>query len=110
MQSVQFMLRSNNTNKLSPQEPHFFLHRLLFRSNNTNKLSPQEPSSITILTCDSSNNTNKLSPQEPSCDGSENLTVQIIQINLVLKNDIFRLLLKADVQIIQINLVLKNDE
>ena len=37
-----------------------------FRSNNTNKLSPQEPSVTTNNNGQSSNNTNKLSPQEPS--------------------------------------------
>ena len=34
------------------------------RSNNTNKLSPQEPRSETRTSCSGSNNTNKLSPQE----------------------------------------------
>ena len=38
---------------------------LLFRSNNTNKLSPQEPKMSKIHKVFSSNNTNKLSPQEP---------------------------------------------
>ena len=33
-----------------------------------------------------SNNTNKLSPQEPSHMSTKQLFVQIIQINLVLKN------------------------
>ena len=33
---------SNNTNKLSPQEPLHAAHSALFGSNNTNKLSPQE--------------------------------------------------------------------
>ena len=55
-------------------------------SNNTNKLSPQEPvhqsSSSTIC----SNNTNKLSPQEPESLMAKSFNVQIIQINLVLKN------------------------
>ena len=57
-------------------------------SNNTNKLSPQEHNDIMSLTCDSSNNTNKLSPQEPSscCLPFKPSGVQIIQINLVLKN------------------------
>ena len=36
----------------------------------------------------SSNNTNKLSPQEPSSASSDCLRVQIIQINLALKNAI----------------------
>ena len=34
---------SNNTNKLSPQEPLLSHTAFLRRSNNTNKLSPQEP-------------------------------------------------------------------
>ena len=34
-------------------------------SNNTNKLSPQEPIVEELLKKMSSNNTNKLSPQEP---------------------------------------------
>ena len=35
-------------------------------SNNTNKLSPQEPVEIPIINLFGSNNTNKLSPQELS--------------------------------------------
>ena len=34
------------------------------RSNNTNKLSPQEPDAVATSDTSSSNNTNKLSPQE----------------------------------------------
>ena len=34
--------RSNNTNKLSPQELKIVIHIGKKRSNNTNKLSPQE--------------------------------------------------------------------
>ena len=37
-----FSVSSNNTNKLSPQEPPLFNTRYEGRSNNTNKLSPQE--------------------------------------------------------------------
>ena len=59
------------------------------RSNNTNKLSPQELATITIQMEFSSNNTNKLSPQEPKSLGSIPSPVQIIQINLVLKNQKF---------------------
>ena len=99
---------SNNTNKLSPQEHNFDLSFTTFGSNNTNKLSPQERSSILFWS----------------------VSVQIIQINLVLKNDVLlnqsemlssnntnklspqelnRCLNKEySVQIIQINLVLKN--
>ena len=55
-------------------------------SNNTNKLSPQEPSSIVCYTPKSSNNTNKLSPQEQILTIEDITYVQIIQINLVLKN------------------------
>ena len=55
-----------------------------------------------------SNNTNKLSPQELDIDFICNHGVQIIQINLVLKNKKESMRAKATVQIIQINLVLKN--
>ena len=55
---------SNNTNKLSPQELNIMFNCVIVCSNNTNKLSPQEPKHL-IVTC---------------------LKVQIIQINLVLKN------------------------
>ena len=55
-------------------------------SNNTNKLSPQEQSIKEVLQATSSNNTNKLSPQELSAIGDYENKVQIIQINLVLKN------------------------
>ena len=55
-----------------------------------------------------SNNTNKLSPQElPSLSGIC-FDVQIIQINLVLKNCSLEHNPNSCVQIIQINLVLKN--
>ena len=37
---------------------------MIYRSNNTNKLSPQEPLRLRFLFVFSSNNTNKLSPQE----------------------------------------------
>ena len=55
-------------------------------SNNTNKLSPQEPFNMVHTSQQSSNNTNKLSPQEPKTPSEILLKVQIIQINLVLKN------------------------
>ena len=55
-------------------------------SNNTNKLSPQERSLITHSPRAGSNNTNKLSPQERSVGADGISPVQIIQINLVLKN------------------------
>ena len=55
-------------------------------SNNTNKLSPQELIITMANLHDSSNNTNKLSPQEPILKNSQYISVQIIQINLVLKN------------------------
>ena len=57
---------SNNTNKLSPQEHNTHIRHNRFRSNNTNKLSPQE---------------HEIIPAKQSI-------VQIIQINLVLKNTI----------------------
>ena len=63
------------------------------RSNNTNKLSPQEQHIIHGISFISSNNTNKLSPQEHGLDLITGIVVQIIQINLVLKNtNLFSLL------------------
>ena len=59
------LCRSNNTNKLSPQEPTGFSVGVGVGSNNTNKLSPQEHVQIRQVQCLRSNNTNKLSPQEP---------------------------------------------
>ena len=56
----------------------------------------------------SSNNTNKLSPQELLEFLAVKPFVQIIQINLVLKNVPRLSFLSFSVQIIQINLVLKN--
>ena len=56
----------------------------------------------------SSNNTNKLSPQEPLSTTADKSFVQIIQINLVLKNFAILFCNIINVQIIQINLVLKN--
>ena len=55
-------------------------------SNNTNKLSPQEQSIFLYLAFNSSNNTNKLSPQERLITSMSGTYVQIIQINLALKN------------------------
>ena len=55
-------------------------------SNNTNKLSPQEQHCLLMLRTCGSNNTNKLSPQELLRKRLAFLRVQIIQINLVLKN------------------------
>ena len=55
-------------------------------SNNTNKLSPQEHTKVLDWLAQSSNNTNKLSPQEPHVTKYLRKSVQIIQINLVLKN------------------------
>ena len=80
---------SNNTNKLSPQEHPAPLSNSLIGSNNTNKLSPQEPNPLVKKNLSSSNNTNKLSPQEPICHVTIENSVQIIQINLVLKNLVF---------------------
>ena len=78
------------------------------RSNNTNKLSPQEPATSNPLVNTRSNNTNKLSPQEHCLYCRCYTIVQIIQINLVLKNRYSFLASIYFVQIIQINLVLKN--
>ena len=61
-----------------------------------------------IVSMHRSNNTNKLSPQELNQKQSKALQVQIIQINLVLKNTRKRDTIILIVQIIQINLVLKN--
>ena len=55
-------------------------------SNNTNKLSPQEHLDNSFESQYGSNNTNKLSPQEHSERAATPFVVQIIQINLVLKN------------------------
>ena len=77
---------SNNTNKLSPQELFSLLADIRERSNNTNKLSPQEQLMQLVSFLTSSNNTNKLSPQELSLVELFVHSVQIIQINLVLKN------------------------
>ena len=55
-----------------------------------------------------SNNTNKLSPQELAASDINDGIVQIIQINLVLKNLPILHIPEFQVQIIQINLVLKN--
>ena len=55
-------------------------------SNNTNKLSPQEPVKPLANVVGGSNNTNKLSPQELNMVFVDMTWVQIIQINLVLKN------------------------
>ena len=77
---------SNNTNKLSPQELWIIMSILNLSSNNTNKLSPQEPQHQTLAYNHRSNNTNKLSPQERLQCWLEPKKVQIIQINLVLKN------------------------
>ena len=54
--------------------------------NNTNKLSPQERTVQNFAPHLCSNNTNKLSPQEHIIICFNVNTVQIIQINLVLKN------------------------
>ena len=77
---------SNNTNKLSPQEHIQKRKTKLRRSNNTNKLSPQEQYFLGGRNMNSSNNTNKLSPQELKQGLGKEKQVQIIQINLVLKN------------------------
>ena len=79
-------LSSNNTNKLSPQELTGSSSCSCLGSNNTNKLSPQEPYRQHLKHLHRSNNTNKLSPQEQGSLQSAEHDVQIIQINLVLKN------------------------
>ena len=57
----------------------------------------------------SSNNTNKLSPQERVFTRHIYIIVQIIQINLALKNCSLYPFSACRVQIIQINLALKNE-
>ena len=79
-------MRSNNTNKLSPQEHGTVCSNATRSSNNTNKLSPQELEKAGNSKAFSSNNTNKLSPQEQLVLNKLHEWVQIIQINLVLKN------------------------
>ena len=101
-------LGSNNTNKLSPQEQRVSNIYLSSSSNNTNKLSPQELFLCFLFYIHCSNNTNKLSPQEPLVVVVSVKPVQIIQINLVLKNIAPTIPVIRSVQIIQINLVLKN--
>ena len=63
---------------------HFEPHSIC--SNNTNKLSPQELFVVLFTLVSRSNNTNKLSPQERRKCFRFVQKVQIIQINLVLKN------------------------
>ena len=99
---------SNNTNKLSPQELCNPQWMVCICSNNTNKLSPQELFFLCKKKEERSNNTNKLSPQELYKRRYFGSTVQIIQINLVLKNNNSYPNIDQEVQIIQINLVLKN--
>ena len=84
------------------------LFRSFVCSNNTNKLSPQELDFTERNATFCSNNTNKLSPQELKMVYPYRISVQIIQINLVLKNYELQQLEGSSVQIIQINLVLKN--
>ena len=83
---ISFSFCSNNTNKLSPQEQSLCHFAPLFGSNNTNKLSPQERLEAFDFLLSRSNNTNKLSPQEHQRPSLFPDSVQIIQINLVLKN------------------------
>ena len=80
------MKGSNNTNKFSPQELIYNEPLKHLGSNNTNKFSPQERKPKRVLISASSNNTNKFSPQEPTITDDDLRKVQIIQINLVLKN------------------------
>ena len=101
-------LCSNNTNKLSPQEQWIYRFKEVRSSNNTNKLSPQELGTTSTAWIDCSNNTNKLSPQEQLYINFVTVLVQIIQINLALKNLLLRISFYQTVQIIQINLALKN--
>ena len=105
-----YIFCSNNTNKLSPQELLTLATIESKSSNNTNKLSPQEQGRAVKDAHMRSNNTNKLSPQEPYIIALIIYIVQIIQINLALKNDNYRSFRLSCVQIIQINLALKNKD
>ena len=80
----------------------------IHRSNNTNKFNPQELDNRTLEDTLCSNNTNKFNPQELSWFCSNCSLVQIIQINSILKNARFLPLNFTSVQIIQINSILKN--
>ena len=79
------------------------------RSNNTNKFNPQEPLASSIIHSRGSNNTNKFNPQELNICGIFKITVQIIQINSILKNNRMDTFTSLSVQIIQINSILKNN-
>ena len=85
---INMYISSNNTNKLSPQERDVIFANRNYSSNNTNKLSPQEQRIHFFIFIFCSNNTNKLSPQEPGDRRMLQQFVQIIQINLVLKNEL----------------------
>ena len=87
MKILRVIQSSNNTNKLSPQEHDLHKSCNCSSSNNTNKLSPQELGTLRAVNNSSSNNTNKLSPQERHHLFCCVTKVQIIQINLVLKNN-----------------------
>ena len=84
------------------------MNNWLGNSNNTNKLSPQELGFAYLCHAVDSNNTNKLSPQELALILALIIFIQIIQINLVLKNQQRASRVHSTIQIIQINLVLKN--
>ena len=78
------------------------------RSNNTNKFNPQELRNVFTVKVQRSNNTNKFNPQELRDIAKHHHTVQIIQINSILKNLPVGFHLDQVVQIIQINSILKN--
>ena len=59
---------------------------MLSVSNNTNKFNPQEPIGKRTYQTQRSNNTNKFNPQEHGTALIPLLSVQIIQINSILKN------------------------
>ena len=79
-------MSSNNTNKFNPQEHTKLTRKLIQGSNNTNKFNPQELPHMNPQIKLSSNNTNKFNPQEPKTFRKYHQTVQIIQINSILKN------------------------
>ena len=81
---------------------------VVLRSNNTNKLSPQELGSTLLCSLFVQIIQINLVLKNVEQLHSKSLAVQIIQINLVLKNAMLKYLFELEVQIIQINLVLKN--
>ena len=79
-----------------------------YGSNNTNKLSPQELYYASVLSDKVQIIQINLALKNSDSVGNTRAYVQIIQINLALKNGAFNNTEEQFVQIIQINLALKN--